>query len=184
MKSKWYEKVIEFGVNLDKTEIALRANRTLIFTIVLIMAAIMLLGTAAAFFISVKSPERVMVPDVTGTELTEALQEMQVKQLYPKIQMRYSNSPEEKGTVLEQSPAGGTIVKAGRRIQLTVSQGAVIDRVENYVGMKIDDVRMQLQTLFAASTTPIIKLSDAPIYKTNAAEAVTVLEQNPAPNSA
>ena len=88
MKSKWYEKVIEFGVNLDKTEIALRANRTLIFTIVLIMAAIMLLGTAAAFFISVKSPERVMVPDVTGTELTEALQEMQVKQLYPKIQMR------------------------------------------------------------------------------------------------
>ena len=184
MKSKWYEKVIEFGVNLDKTEIALRANRTLIFTIVLIMAAIMLLGTAAAFFISVKSPERVMVPDVTGTELTEALQEMQVKQLYPKIQMRYSNSPEEKGTVLEQSPAGGTIVKAGRRIQLTVSQGAVIDRVENYVGMKIDDVRMQLQTLFAASTTPIIKLSDAPIYKTNAAEAGTVLEQNPAPNSA
>ena len=35
MKSKWYERVIEFGVNLDKTEIALRANRTLIFTIVL-----------------------------------------------------------------------------------------------------------------------------------------------------
>ena len=90
-----------------------------------------------------------MVPDVTGKDLTDALQEMQAKELYPKIRLRYSKSPEEKGSVLEQSPSGGTIVKAGERINLTVSQGVVLDRVENYVGMKIDDVRAQLQTLFA-----------------------------------
>ena len=172
--NRW-KKLSSFGIDLDKTEETIRTNRKLIFTVAALMLCFMFLAALAAFFISVKSPERVMVPDVTGKDLADALQEMQAKELYPKIRLRYSKSPEEKGSVLEQSPSGGTIVKAGERINLTVSQGVVLDRVENYVGMKIDDVRAQLQTLFASSSVQMIKLPDVPIYKEDAAEAGTIL---------
>lgn len=172
-----------FGMDMQTTEEIIRTNRKLIFTVVAVTCGFMILAVLAAFFVSVKSPERVMVPDVVGKELTSALQEMQVKELYPKILLRYSKSPEEKGTILEQSPAGGSIVKAGRRINLTVSQGVVLDRVEDYIGMNIDEVRIRLQTLFASSSVPMIKLPDFPIYKKDAAEAGTILEQMPAANT-
>lgn len=47
---------------------------------------------------------------------------MQVKELYPKIQLRYSDVPGDKGMILEQNPVAGTIVKASRRIDLVVSR--------------------------------------------------------------
>ncbi len=137
----------------------------------------------AIFFLSVKSPEQVLVPDVTGKELTVALQEMQVKELFPRIQLRYSDTNEEEGLVLEQSPSGGSIAKAGRRIDLVVSQGAVLDRVGDYVGMQVEDLRTQLQTLFAASNNPMIKIPDTLIFQADEAEPGTILEQNPAPNT-
>ena len=183
MKSNWYKKISSFGIDLEKAEQSLSENRKLVVCVALIMLVFMMIAGLAAFFIAVKSPEKVMVPDVVGKELTSALQEMQVKELYPKIRLRYSKSPEEKGSVLEQSPAGGTIVKAGRRINLTVSQGVILDRVEDYTGMKIDDLRIQLQTLFAASSVQMIKVPDLPVYKQDESEPGTILEQNPPANT-
>ena len=86
--NRW-KKLSSFGIDLDKTEETIRTNRKLIFTVAALMLCFMFLAALAAFFISVKSPERVMVPDVTGKDLTDALQEMQAKELYPKIRLRY-----------------------------------------------------------------------------------------------
>ena len=84
--NRW-KKLSSFGIDLDKTEETIRTNRKLIFTVAAFMLCVMFLAALAAFFISVKSPERVMVPDVTGKDLTDALQEMQAKELYPKIRL-------------------------------------------------------------------------------------------------
>ena len=132
----------------------------------------------AVFFASVKGEEEVMVPQVIGKELSDALLEMQVKELYPKIVLRYSDNPEDKGMVLDQTPVAGSIVKAGKRINLTVSRGTVVDKVEDFKGWNIDDVKSHLKTLFAAMSKPLITL-DEPLYEYNAAEAGTVLSQNP-----
>jgi beta-lactam-binding protein with PASTA domain len=139
---------------------------------------LMFVTCLAVFFIAVKGQEKVMVPNVTGKELTEALLEMQVKELYPKIQLRYSDTPGDANKILEQSPEAGSIVKAGRRITLVVSRGVVIDHVENYVGMNFDDVKIKLQTLFAGTATPLIILAD-PVYKPDSSAAGTVLAQDP-----
>jgi beta-lactam-binding protein with PASTA domain len=134
------------------------------FFISLSLGLIVFVGIIAltVFFIAVRGAEQTMVPDVRGKELTQALLELQVKELYPRIQLRYSQSAHDKGQVLEQNPSGGTIVKAGRRIRLVVSQGVVINTVENYTGRNIDEVRMDLQTLFASagniSTQPLRSL--------------------------
>ncbi len=158
---------------------ALQQNTgALVFTVVstvVVMAAVF----CAVFFWVVKSPERVLVPNVVGQSLEDALLSMQVKELYPKISLRYSNSASEKGMILEQNPPASSIVKAGRRINLVVSRGVIVDRVGDYIGLKVDDVRTMLQTQFAGSAVQQIKLTDTPMYKADAAAAGTILEQDP-----
>ena len=138
----------------------------------------MMLSALAVFFLYVKAPEQVMVPDIEGKQLTTALLEMQAKELYPKLQLRYTDSPDDAGKVLSQNPIAGAIVKAGTRVTLTVSRGVIIDQVENYVGQKLDDVKIKLQTMFTGSARPLIVLAN-PVYKANQAEEGTILEQNP-----
>jgi beta-lactam-binding protein with PASTA domain len=136
------------------------------------------------FFIAVRGAEQVMVPEVRGKELTEALLDLQVKELYPRIQLRYSHSAQDKGMIMEQDPRAGTIVKAGRRIRLVVSQGVMISKVENYVGRNIDDVRMDLQTLITSSGgAPLLSLKEPLIYDYSPEPPGAILRQKPEPGT-
>ncbi|MDR1575063.1 MAG: PASTA domain-containing protein, partial [Treponema sp.] len=138
----------------------------------------------SVFFIAVRGAEQTMVPDVRGRDLTEALLELQVKELYPRLQLRYSYSARDKGLIMEQEPKAGTIVKAGRRIRLVVSQGVMISKVENYVGRNIDEVRMDLQTLIAASGgAPLLSLKEPLMYDYSAEAPGVILGQKPAPGT-
>ncbi|HUH45250.1 MAG TPA: PASTA domain-containing protein [Treponemataceae bacterium] len=162
---------------------SLEANGKALILMSLLTIMVMAVITMAVFFLSVKGKEEVMVPNVVGKELSAALLEMQVKELYPKLQMKYSNFVDDKGTVLEQSPPAGSIVKAGRRINLVVSRGAVIDTVKDYVGQKIDSVKLDLQSLFTGYTRPLIVLDENFSYEFNEQEEGTILWQDPAPDT-
>ena len=179
----FFKKLQEKMINLEKAESVFLINWK--FFLVTILSFIIITGITAiaVFFFVVKSPEKVLVPNVVGKELTEALQEMQVKELYPKIQMRYSDTNEDKGFVLDQSPSAGTITKANKRIELVISQGAVLDRVGDYIGMDIEDLRTQLSGLFASSSIPLIQIPDVIMYKNDIAPQGTILEQNPPANT-
>ena len=139
----------------------------------------------SVFFINVRGAERTMVPDVQGRDLTAALLELQVKELYPRISLRYSQSSSDKGLVLEQNPQPGTIVKAGRRIQLVVSQGVMVNTVENYLGRNIDEVRMDIQTLLSSqgSSVQLITINEPLMYVFSTEPAGTVLQQKPEPGT-
>ena len=139
---------------------------------------VMMLAACAIFFSNVKGAEKVLVPDVTGKKWDEAFIEMQIKELYPKINLRYSNVPGDEGLVLEQNPQPGAIVKGYSRVNLVISRGVVIDAVGSYVGKNISEVQMSLQTLFAGQTKPLITLGN-PEYIPDASEAGTILEQDP-----
>jgi beta-lactam-binding protein with PASTA domain len=134
------------------------------------------------FFLFVNRPEQMMVPNVTGKELTAALQEMQVKELYPKIQLRFSDSPADKGRILEQNPSPGSIVKAGRRITLVVSQGVLIDTLEDFSGQNLDEARARLQAIFSGTSRPTITFTE-PVYASHSAPAGTILTQDPLPGT-
>ena len=69
------------------------------------IAAIIVMGAVCVgvFFAAVKGSEEVLVPDVTGKPLTEAVQAMQVKELFPRIQMRYSDVPGDEGNLQKGS---------------------------------------------------------------------------------
>ena len=121
-----------------------------------------------------------MVPDVRNMELADALVKLQDRELYPRVTLRFTDNPQDKNTILEQSPEPGSIVKAGRRVKLTVSKGAVLDKIENYVGKDLEAVKLQLQTLFSASK-PLVTVRDPPLYRFDDSAAGTILEQKPLP---
>lgn len=155
-------------------------------TVLLTGTCILLVTIAAcvvAFSLSLKGSEQVMVPDVKGKDLAVAMLEMQAKELYPKIQLRYSDKTNDKGFILEQSPGPGAIVKAGRRINLVVSRGVIVDKVENFVGQNVDDVKIHLQALFTSMAVPLVSIKDPPSYKFSASPAGTILEQDPLPDT-
>lgn len=133
-----------------------------------------------AFFAVLRGPERVMVPDVRNMDLADALVKLQDRELYPRLTLRFTDNPQDKNTILEQSPEPGSIVKAGRRIKLTVSKGAVLDKIENYVGKDLEAVKLQLQALFSTSK-PLVTVRDPPMYRFDDSAAGTILEQMPLP---
>ncbi|MDR1212374.1 MAG: PASTA domain-containing protein [Spirochaetaceae bacterium] len=172
--------------DLDSVESYVAGHARLFIS--LVVGVVILVGFAAlmVFFIAVKGAEETMVPDIRGKELTEALLELQVKELYPRIQLRYSQSSRDRGTILEQEPSGGTIVKAGRRIRLVVSQGVIMDRVEDFLGRDIDDVRMDLQALAASGDSgggPLITIREPIMYEYSQEEAGVILQQAPLPGT-
>jgi beta-lactam-binding protein with PASTA domain len=151
--------------------------------IVAVFAGVVLVGVVAltVFFVAIRGAEQVMAPDVRNKDLLEALTELQAKELYPRIQTRYSQAAEDRGMVLEQDPKPGTIVKAGRRIRLVVSQGVMINTIENYQGRNIEEVRMDLRAFFAAASLPFLSIKEPVLYEFSSEPAGSILEQKPPP---
>ena len=149
--------------------------------IFMIIGLIVFVGIVAVsvFFVAVTGEEQTMVPDVVGKELTEALLELQVKELYPRLQLRYSQTSLDKGLILEQEPLPGTIVKAGRRIRLVVSQGVVLNRVENYVSRNIDEVRLELNSINASGGLPLVTIREPIMYEFSSETPGVILAQRP-----
>ncbi len=172
----------EFAENLKneskETLFAINNNKKPFFVVVILALIVMFVICWVTFFATVRGPEQVMVPNVEGKELTTALLELQVKELYPKIQLKYTDNPDDAGKILSQNPDGGSIVKAGRRINLTVSRGTILDHVENYIGQNFDEVKINLQTMFTGSSRPLIVLAE-PSYKADQSDAGTILAQDP-----
>ncbi|MDR2493898.1 MAG: PASTA domain-containing protein [Spirochaetaceae bacterium] len=169
----------------SREESSKKAGSPLRFFVFMALCLTVFVGViaAAVFFTAVRGAEETMVPDVRGKELTDALLELQEKELYPKIYLRYSQSSHDKGTILEQDPAVGTIVKAGRRINLVVSQGVVVNVVENYINRNISDVRMEIQTLFTSTAQPLLFLKEPFMYEYAPEPVGTILQQKPAPGT-
>jgi len=131
------------------------------------------------FFVSVRGAEQTLVPDVTGELLMDGLISLQEKELYPRIQVRYTENPLEKDHIISQDPKAGSVVRAGKRIKLMISRGAIVDKVGSYTGQNLSDVKTQLQSLFA-SYTPLMVIREPVIFVFDEAPAGTILEQDPA----
>lgn len=164
---------LNIGESYDKLQ-----SNVPVLLITCLSAFVVMLGVfLAVFFINVQGPEQVLVPNVVGKTIENALIEMQVKELYPEITLRYSDIPGDEGTILEQTPASGAIVKGYSKVSLVVSRGVVVDKVGDYVGKNIDEVKMQLQDTFAGKKA-LITL-DTPEYIPDVSPAGTILEQDP-----
>ena len=172
-------KIKDAGISLNEMEADLQKSAPAFISYTIAAFVLMFLTALAVFFFANKGYEQVLVPDVTGKSLTRALLEMQEKELYPKLQLRYSDLPGQAGQVLSQNPRAGSIVKAGRRVTLVVSRGVMIDHIGNYVGTNLDALKNKLDALYGGVDTPQITIGN-PVFKMDAAPIGTILEQEPA----
>jgi beta-lactam-binding protein with PASTA domain len=150
-------------------------GKPLFFTMILTLC-VTVIACIAVFFASLQGEEKVMVPDVVGKSLTTALLEMQQKELYAKIQLRYSDD-EAALTILEQDPAPGSIVKAYRRVTLTVCRGPEGSGMDDLAGKNIDEVLPELKEKFDTDTSLVTVAP--PVYKKDSKPAGTILAQTP-----
>ncbi len=182
--SRTWTAVREFRLPLDLKDIESldrRYYRLAIGGLVALIVFMFFVGLVA-FGVALRGSEQTLVPDVRGIELAQALVTLQEKELYPRIALRITDNAADRGTILEQRPSPGSIVKAGRRINLVVSRGPIIDRVGNYVGQDLGELRAQLQNLYA-SGRPLITIRDPPIYVFDKAAPGVILDQKPLPDS-
>jgi len=152
-------------------------KKTFVWFAVLLLV-IFVVVAMVVFFAVLRGPEKVMVPDVRNMDLADALVVLQQKELYPRLTLRFTDNPQDKNMILEQSPEPGSIVKAGRRIKLTVSKGAVLTKVENYVGQDLEYVKLHLQSLFTTSTA-LVTVREPPMYDFDEKPAGIILAQTP-----
>lgn len=154
-------------------------------TVILLSIGIIILMVAAgliAFFLTLDSEELTMVPDLEGVELENALLSLDERALYPKVQLRYSNDPTDKGTILDQEPLPGTSLKAGSRVLLVVSKGSAIEKLDDFVGWNLDDLEAHLKSLVTIYG-PLLTIERPVMSIYNEAPAGTVLEQKPLPGT-
>lgn len=157
-------------------------NRKVILITSLIMLFIVVAGAVIVFFVALQPADQVMVPNVVGKDLNSAIIELQAKELNARLQLRYSNSSDE-GTVLEQKPQPGSIVKAGRKVEIVVSNGAVMNSVENYIGKNVEEVKQDLNVLFTSGSKNLVVLHEPYNCKFDNAPSGTILAQDPAPGT-
>ena len=139
---------------------------------------VMLFFFTVFFFLAVRGAEKTVIPNIVEKDLVEALVMLQERELYPRVQVKYTGDPADKGMVIAQNPEPGLYVKAGRRIIVTVSKGAIVDHVEDYVGKNIRDVRSRLASLFS-TFKPLLVIREPVTYVYDDSEPGTVLAQTP-----
>jgi beta-lactam-binding protein with PASTA domain len=159
-----------------------RPQRRTFVLFAILMFLVMILVAVLVFFATLKGEERTMVPDVRRMDLADALVKMQQRELYPRLTLRFTDNPLDRNLVLDQSPPPGSIVKAGRRINLVVSRGAVLDKVEDYSGRNIDDLKLYLQGL-STTTKGLVSIREPPLYSFDNSAPGTILDQTPKPGT-
>lgn len=146
-----------------------------------LICTVLVVSGLIAFFVTVRGEEETLVPDVVAEDLLAAMGLLQEKALAPRVEGRFSTE-HPRWTVIEQEPQAGTLVKAGRPVLLVISRGPVVDRIGDYVGRDLNEVRLELQAVFA-SHRELIRIKEPVAQVTSAAAAGTILAQNPAPET-
>jgi eukaryotic-like serine/threonine-protein kinase len=133
------------------------------------------LGARVKVLVS-SGPAPVSVPDVTGESLTTAEASLTNAGLALGTVTKKTSSTQSPETVLSQSPAGGTSVKAQSKIDLTVAEAPKEAAVPNVVG---ESKALASATLQEAG----FKIKTVSGQTSEAAQAGMVLRQSPGPGT-
>ncbi|HEY7668182.1 MAG TPA: transglycosylase domain-containing protein [Actinomycetota bacterium] len=107
------------------------------------MARIMA-GMPAVGFPAPPAPPTGTVPDVVGLKTEKAQNKIAAADFTPKVEV--VDDPAPKGTVIAQTPEGGTGAQLGSLVTLQVSSGvAPIVKVPRVIGLSEDDARAALE---------------------------------------
>ncbi len=131
----------------------------------------------ATFLLTLRNPEAVVVPRVTGMELAEAIDALQEFGLVARLEQRYFPDPSSKGKVMEQNPIATTAVRVGRDVVIVLSKGAMVDKIANYSGRNVEEVREEIKSMFSGDKA-MLSVGDL-AFAFDSADAGTIISQDP-----
>ena len=117
-----------------------------------------------------QSTDRIVVPSVIGVDISSALAMIEAAGLLPQTERGF-HPIVEAGTVVQQTPVGGTRAQDLAPVIITVSQGSPLAAIPNVVGLRSGSARTRLTTL-GFQVIEIVEFNDD-------VEAGTVLRQDP-----
>ncbi len=121
------------------------------------------------------TPAQVKVPGVIGFTQAAAESAIRAAGLKPVVRTQVSSNPADYGNVIDQTPAGGTIVHTGDTVTITVGKAPKQVQVPDLSGMTQDQATSALEArglnLGAVDTAPSLQPTG------------TVIDQNPAPGT-
>lgn len=145
------------------------------------LTVILTLAALTSFLITLRGPDQTQVPDVVNDAVVEALISLQERGLYAQVQLRYHSDPMLKDHVISQDPEPGAVVRMGRRINLIISQGAVIEEIADYRGRTLQEVQAEIQAI-GAGGDDLLHIQGVS-YVFDDTPVGTVIEQTPAPGT-
>ena len=114
-----------------------------------ILSALFFLFIFGATFIALlRWDQEIQLPNFQNQEIMEAIKKLQRLKLHPYIIVRNSKDVPAYA-IIEQSPAPGTFVKAGRKIKFYVSSGEKKRNMPDFIGRDFYEVKAELLDLFS-----------------------------------
>jgi len=102
-------------------------------------------GFDIAMRILTRTKKIVLVPNVIGMNVIDAMDVLQEKGLYPvKEKQMVADETVPRGNVVKQNPLPGSVVKKGRIVKLTLSEGGTLDYVPDLKNKTIQEAEILL----------------------------------------
>lgn len=120
-----------------------------------LISAVLLLVIAGVAFFGLRSTDRVVVPEVVGKTQSEAVAMLHEVGLEAQVEIAEDAGDAAPDTVLAQDPKGGTGIRPGGVVTLTVTplDGEQLVRVPNIRGMSQDDAIAEIKAAGFIATT-------------------------------
>ncbi|MDN7241292.1 Stk1 family PASTA domain-containing Ser/Thr kinase [Planococcus sp. N028] len=140
--------------------------------LIAILGFLLIAGLVAAVaFPGIFGPRQVAVPDVSGMDRTEAIEELRAAGFVLGEETEAFSEEVEEGTVIRTIPEAEKMRDRESEIQLFVSKGKETVELDDYVGRTIDETTEVLEEQNIQSIEQTEEFSDEP--------AGTILEQRP-----
>lgn len=141
-----------------------------------------LIVSFAIFFMVLENKEIAVVPNLYSLTLEDAIIELQRKELIPHIEFKFSSSALDKGKVIEQGPKPGTVLRHNNKVIIFISKGAIINRVDSFIGKNIDDVIINLKAN-SFDNSKLLYHIVKPLEVESELPKGIIIRQNPSPGS-
>ena len=146
----------------------------LLLYVFIILALITVISTVA-----IRRGKSVVLPKVEGMQLTDGLESLR-KHGFPVLVDARSVPNIDKNSIVHQSPRGGSYVKKGRIVRITINRGIAAGFLENYVGRNYRSVVSEISNVILAKC-PTARILPPVYVSKEGYESGVILEQSPSP---
>lgn len=152
----------------------------IVFTVAIAIGIVLLISIVTLLF-NLRNREQSVIPELVGDTLPVAILKLQERNLIPNLRLQYDDTPQTAGNIIKQQPSSGSLVRVGKTVDITMSRGSALYKLESFIGLTIETANGRIQE-FEAEFDTQIQITNVSYVNHSLPQGV-IIEQNPLPNS-